>query len=99
MSLAEVVAILGPPGDYSTVDTFYDKAPIPAWQSPIWGKPREYGNTIEAWSSDRAQVGLDFDSSGRLVKAAYSPMRKVDHGIWGNLLWRAQRQWHRWFPK
>jgi hypothetical protein len=98
MSLAEVVAILGPPGDYSTGDTFYAKAPEPAWQSPIWHKRRDYGNSQVWWSSDTAQVGLDFDSSGRLVSGRFGPMRTVDHGIWGNFQWRAKRQWHRWFP-
>jgi hypothetical protein len=98
MSLAEVVAILGPPGDYSSADTFYTKAPEPAWQSPIWGKPREHGTSIEGWLGDRAKVALNFDGSGRLVSGAYVPMRKVDHGIWGNLRWRLKRLWRRWFP-
>jgi hypothetical protein len=98
MSLADVVAILGPPGDYRTGDTFYAKAPELAWQSPIWQKPRDYGNSIEGRSNDRAKICLSVDSSGRLASGTYSPMRTVDHGFWGNLRWRLERQWKRWFP-
>ena len=95
MTLAEASAILGPPGDYSTLEP----APVPrSNESAVLD-----GGTVERvdfkwWISDTAQAAVFLDQSGRITSGWSYPVRTVDHGTLGNLLWRLNRQWHRWFP-
>ena len=50
------------------------------------------------WMSDEAFVGLDFVASVGVAAKVFTPLRRVDHGALGNLVWRAKRQWRKWFP-
>jgi hypothetical protein len=97
MSRAEVEAILGPSGDHTAGDTEPDLE-HQKWQSLT--PPESYGSqeALERWIDDRACIGIGFDSAGNVGSAFCLPMRNIDHGPIGNLLWRAKRQWHRWFP-
>jgi hypothetical protein len=96
MSLAEVEAILGPPGDYRTGPTAYEEV----------GPTEEYDPTRMEWWTDTLLIDIDFDETGplerggtqRAAKAWVDPCTRVPQGPLDNLLWRAKRQWHRWFP-
>jgi hypothetical protein len=99
MTLAEASAILGPPGDYSTLDTA---------SPPILSDGDAYASlgdgTVESvdqewWTNDTADAFVGLDKSGRIVSGSVYPRQTIDHGTLGNLLWRAKRQWHRWFPE
>jgi hypothetical protein len=102
MSLAEVVSILGPPGDYRTGETETE-----------WLAPYEKENTIEVedggpfireeWQSDTAEVWILLDTNStldalRMVNCgSFSVQKRIEQTPFDNLLWRVKRQWHRWF--
>ncbi len=98
MSLAEVGALFGPPGDYRTGPTVISEdttvyrglrpGPWPASAPAEWAE----------WRSDGAWVEVGFDDAGSAIFAAFSPGWPTDQGALDNLLWRAKRQWRRWFP-
>lgn len=97
-SKAEVEAILGPAGDFSTGETVLGPG--------AWNSSEEVGSAISSvcgwigmWQDDRAAVFVSADSTGNVVYACYSSLQRVDHGPLGNLLWRAKRQWQRWFSE
>ncbi len=96
MSRAEVEAILGPSGDYTT--------------GPV--KPRDgarldmsdTSSTLEVrpgsaamWVSDAAYIIVFFDDSGRVKLSGFDPCTSEPQGPLDNLLWRIKRQWHKWF--
>jgi hypothetical protein len=88
MSRAEVEEILGPPGDYSTYDLNFiypGKRP----HVEIRGTdPRGY---FAEWLSDGARIFICFDRSGRVWTRQALKVQIIDHGPFGNLLWRAKR--------
>jgi hypothetical protein len=49
------------------------------------------------WESDSGSIGVKLDSSGKVLVAAFEPQQPVARSPLANLLWRAKRQWHRWF--
>jgi hypothetical protein len=83
---AEVEAILGPPGDYTTRRTKGDHL----LEDGINSKDVE-------WRGDRYIIYAAFDSSGRLYFVDLYPNEPEDDSPLGDLLWRANRQWRRWF--
>jgi hypothetical protein len=88
MTLAEVKAILGPPGDYTTGPVDY--SPTVCW--------RPSNATILAeWQTDTGAAMLLSDLPGCPLQCAFYPCERADQGAVSNLLWRVQRQWHRWF--
>jgi hypothetical protein len=90
MSLAEVESILGPSGDQTTGPAFKVlRGRLDEWPPP--------GTTVVEWESDDSWITVAFDVSGREVAAVYSRMARNQQGPLDNLLWRAKRQWHRWF--
>jgi hypothetical protein len=95
MTRAEIETILGPPGDYTT-------APIEGVRvaSSTFSAPGSEIAYLESrWLSDTAQAVVWFDYSGRANRGYYAPMRIKDETLWSRFLWRAKRQWHRWFPE
>jgi hypothetical protein len=98
MTEAEVEAILGPSGDHTSGDTEPDLE-HQKWQ--YLTPPESYGRqeALKGWIADRACIGVGFDSAGNVGSAFCIPMRNIDHGPIGNLLWLAKRQWHCWFPE
>jgi hypothetical protein len=90
MSRAEVYAILGPPGDYSTYDA-------PSYEFRCLGPPPPL--PMEEWLGNRARIGVFFDGAGNVASARCFLLNPVAQSPLGNLLWRAQRQWDRWFPE
>jgi hypothetical protein len=99
MSRAEVEEILGSPGDYRT--GLGETRFLGRW-SPEWDviSPELFEDRRSAywWHSDSVAIWIEIDESGHvLFKDAY-PTRRTQ-GPLDNLLWRAKRQWHRWFPE
>jgi hypothetical protein len=103
MSLAEVEAILGPPGDHSTVPEDYGSLTkftkytqdSDTVVEESWGS----GRTAEEWEFDRARVWVLFDASGKVAGAQITPVRRIECDPIDSLLWRAKRQWRRWFSE
>jgi hypothetical protein len=108
MPLSEVVGILGPPGDYATADTEYDKmaavqlrgAAFLAGTERIdaFGKLAK-GDGIAIWSGDTANVMVFFDkTTGKVSSGRFMPMKMLDESLFTRLRKRVTRQWHKWFP-
>jgi hypothetical protein len=99
MSRAEVEAILGPPGDYRN-------GPTNTWFA-TWVAP----DAPVAWQGDRGSIfvyrkgGDPFfadtepDDPDSVSSASFVQVQRVRQGPLEDLLWRAKRQWHRWFPE
>jgi hypothetical protein len=83
MSRAEVEAILGPPGDYTTGRSQCKDS-----------LKQEFLPVILDWDADNAWVSIGFDDSGSMVRKEYHPRTPAGRPL-ENLLWRAKRQWHR----
>jgi hypothetical protein len=103
MRRAEVEAILGPPGDYRTgpMDMFQMEfgsdieGDVGLWVRWASG---EYVVEPGMWLSDEAQIYLVFDREDAVRHMVGTSGELIDSGPLDNLLWRAKRQWHRWFP-
>jgi hypothetical protein len=91
MTPQEVEGLLGPPGDYSTGPTTTSDASI--------FQMFDFRDTshISFWETDTASVRIYFAASG-VTYAEYQPLARREQGPLDNLLWRAKRLWHRWFP-
>ena len=97
MSRTEVEGILGPAGDYSTGPTqrFMSVEDIIA-QARLDTFSLHSGELT--WSSDMVMVRVEFDSRGVATAKNIAALVKLKQTFAENLLWRAKRQWHRWFP-
>jgi hypothetical protein len=92
MSLAEVEAILGPEGDYTTapvgptlvLDFLSDESPVPV---PF----------ICTWYGDSAAIRLGFDKQAKILWGQYQGQVAEKQGALENLLWRIKRQCRKWF--
>jgi len=99
MSRAEVEAILGPPGDYTTGPRLVleppgpDRACQPDPAHP-WTHPDYVG-----WVTDRHCLWIGFSPAGRVQEKYLEPVGDLSKGALDDLLWRAERQWQRWFPE
>jgi hypothetical protein len=51
-----------------------------------------------SWVGDTVHIIICVDDAGR-VTVTGAVNRRATEGPLDNLLWRAQRQWHRWFPE
>jgi hypothetical protein len=94
MTLGEVVATLGPPGDYTTgprefrgVEAIEDTSP--------WFVPDKN------WEGDQGVIFVALERGGaqRVARAWFKGWTKVEQSSLDNLLWRAKRQWRRWIPE
>jgi hypothetical protein len=84
MSRADVEAILGPPGDYTTGPTALRSTPLTLTPPP--GSP-------EFWMGDEGDATVWFDAADRVAGSHF-----LRTGLWaGNaadrLLWRLERRW------
>ena len=89
---SEVEAILGPAGDYRTRQSdnpFHDGI------DPVTGNFHSH-NTC--WVCDTFLIAIVLDDTGHAINISMDDIRPSDAGTFDNLLWRAKRQWHRWFP-
>jgi len=102
MARADVEAILGPAGDYASGPVWEfewvgdSSYPLGFFTEHAgWGHNGRWGQ----WEGDRGTVGVYFNASGTVNFAGFVTAEPVaGQGPLANLLWRANRQWHRWFP-
>jgi hypothetical protein len=96
MSRAEVESLLGPPGDYTTGPVL--SIPLD-WQ--IWGVKSDGGlgrlPTLQ-WHGDAGTIFIAFGSN-KVVNKHFEPAQLQHQSLLENLLWRAERQWRRWFSE
>lgn len=113
MSRAEVEAILGPPGDYRTGPTTtaaYNRIVLfPSGCLSFGGTVQarvsggmdqgDWCSTSpgEIWESDAGKAKIVF-TDDRVSQVEKSSADKVSQNAAENLLWRAKRQWRKWFP-
>ncbi len=95
MTPADVEAILGPPGDYTTGpnEPDHDRS-VKAWLQPT-RDPADPVNFAEWWHVDSATVLVMIDAEGLMFKT-YIPC-KPSGNLLKRLLWRFERPWRRWF--
>jgi hypothetical protein len=105
MDRAHVVALLGPPVDDSSGPTILDAIHAvirdPTGDSPpyvISGSVFVVGGKDAQWSDDATQISVTFTSTGEVALASYYPAYRQEQTLLDNLVWRARRQWRRWFP-
>jgi hypothetical protein len=110
MTPTEVEAILGPPGDYRSGPTKHplmhatqtekgQTMPISFLYLDEIEAPKIQGETTQKWLSDHGDVHVYYDSTGFVRGRTFWSAQPKPQGLLDNLLWRAQRQWHRWFPE
>jgi hypothetical protein len=113
MSRADVEAVLGPPGDYRTGPTTPEyslsggqegwntgngPALITFGDAAEWREPE--GMLTCKWHGDRRVIRVTFDPDGRAVDAMLSEgVKRLDQAPLENIVWRAKRQWQKWFPE
>ena len=98
MSRAEVEAILGPPGD-STTGPLYSASPLySAIHGSIVDPAVERANHRDTWATDEACAVVGFGADGEAMELRFTSCTRATQDPLDNLLWRAKRQWHRWFP-
>jgi hypothetical protein len=107
MSRAEVEEILGSPGDYRTgpgatnlgrdVIMWVIDPDVHPYPPSSWSKIDEGPHSWGYWLGDSFQISVAIDDSGQVQEMHGFP-RRTTQGVFDNLLWRAKRQWHRWFP-
>ncbi len=86
MTRAEVDAILGPAGDYSTVPHIVLEPPGP-------------GPDYVGWITDKQDILIGFDrTTGRVQDKQFTPIDDCRDEVLDDILWRAERLWREWFP-
>jgi hypothetical protein len=99
MSRAEVHALLGSPADYRTIGTEADiwGPTVGDWLSAgiIGGN----GALEENWEFDVGDIRVKYTETGVVRAGMYFCACKLERSLLDDLLWRAKRQWHRWFPE
>jgi hypothetical protein len=110
MTHIEVEAILGPPGDYRSglgEAGWYKEwipDPDPIYSPPSWNRVStptdapENGGLWARWLSDSFQILIVVDESGQVMHKEGYPRRRTQGQV-DALVWRAKRQWRRWFPE
>src|SRR5262245_1049740 len=103
MAPEQVYAILGPPGDYTTGPTHKTSADDASPFSPSLRTYREkkadlgWVRGVDFWMCDTAEIYTNYGPDGVWVKSFYHAER-LPQSRFDNLVWRAKRQWRKWFP-
>jgi hypothetical protein len=98
MTMAEVTAMLGPPGDYENPDS---PVKFHTGDGPTFGSmmtPVDGPKSVEIWDSDTAFVSIEVDSSDTVRWGTFAPQHVPNGSLLSTALGWAKRQWHRWFP-
>jgi hypothetical protein len=96
MSPAQLKAILGPPGDYSTGPTRVTRGAIPDYVNTFGSVP-VHAHT-DFWTSDTFEIWAAYDKSDVIVAKGYCQMEPEHLAPLDNLRWHVKRQWRQWFP-
>jgi hypothetical protein len=97
MTLAEVEAILGPPGDYRSIRHTEVPPSTPVELICTFGQARVIFKS-KSWHTDGGHASVAFDASGRAAFGFYAPQRVVpEDRTWPRVVRRAKELWHRWF--
>jgi hypothetical protein len=107
MSLAEVDAILGPYGDYTSGPVLplddgscVDVSGMSYNESVDTPGRRSDGSLSNAgWACDSGYAEVFFDRHSRVTDAWFQPYGRMPQTPLENLLWRCERRWRRWFPE
>jgi hypothetical protein len=97
MTLAQVTAIIGPPGDYRTMKTEDDLPSGP--EGYFFGRQEGTFGPIEGWQSDNARIIVSFHETGRVQSGEFFPQRPSTESNWSKVFWQVNHQWHRWYPE
>jgi hypothetical protein len=113
MSRTEVYAILGAPGDYTTGPTAVRIREVPrvclsGWAERLYDDVHtfdpdeallaEITDSAEVWRCNTAAIRVRFGRCGITARASYQSRYRIEQRPFNDLLWLANRQWHRWFP-
>jgi hypothetical protein len=97
MSRAEVEALLGRPGDYSSGPMLADPR-HPEDVPPFWSWSDDFPPIVsQHWCCDAGQISIRFGPGG-VARKNFMHGFRMEQGALENLEYRAKRQWHRWFP-
>jgi hypothetical protein len=109
MTLAEVEAILGPPGDYRTIRTVRPssysstnltpaiRGQVAYTREHIFISEADFGKYL-VWLCDEGD-GFIWLRAGVVWSKGFVPGEKVAQSPLDDLLWRAERLWRKWFPE
>jgi hypothetical protein len=97
LTRAEVESVLGPPGDYRTAPVEYNPLELLAGGS---AESAGAGYTVEedCWRGEAFVIGVGYGHGGRVRSHWEAAALNPKPGPLATLVWRAKRQWHRWFP-
>jgi hypothetical protein len=104
MSLAEVEAILGPPGDYRTGDTVViaidanrlltdPSSALRTKPGPATAQPE----VRKVWEGDKGEIAIYFQAAGVSDKH-FRPALSSGQSAFDRLRWRIRRQRQKWLP-
>jgi hypothetical protein len=97
MTRAEVEAILGSPGDHSTVPLVNEER----WLSQLEYTIPRRGQMYAAWLGNTAWIEVEYDLSTPepIVRGCrIESIQPATHSVLEKLFQRAERRWRRWFP-
>jgi hypothetical protein len=99
MTKAEVEALLGAEKNQTTGEIEFEQDGDAS--AEVLGEPPppydlEYN---VSWSGDWTFIQVHFDPAGNVTGARCNKAKPIDRGPFGNIVWRAKRQWRRWFPE
>jgi hypothetical protein len=101
MSRAEVLAIIGPPGDYFTGEPDMSSGILFDIDGAADLSPQQMypdGSTTENWECDTAGITVVFSRSGLVTCGWFLDINARYRGIWGKIRWRVQNEWQEWVP-
>ena len=94
MTEAEVIVILGEPGDYRNADNEYGDQP-----AVIFGQGGLAARSYLRWQSDTVDVVIGFarlDGDERVSNGILCIMRTKSDNPLSNMWWRARQRWRAW---
>jgi hypothetical protein len=99
MDRAAVEALLGPPGDHATGETGFYWSAIGDQHTFAKEEAELFVATQDCWGCDTNSIFVRYGSAGTVVQSSYWTFDPPKQRGLDNLLWRAKRQWRKWFPE
>jgi hypothetical protein len=98
MSQADVEAILGPAGDYSTGRRLFIFESAGLSRDQISESEVDAAQSGLCWEGDTGRIDVAIGPNG-VSSAIYSSAHKIKQDPLSYLIWRAKRQWRRWYQE